>query len=128
MRGVTSRDRGGILIGAGAGLAIVVALLVLQEVTFGGFGVTSIVTTTQQATDVVGASFANHMLLIGSGNVSAIVNQYERNATVTWKGNANGRQGTYTNTRDLGNLLEDGFGTGANSFVIGNVTQLIAAK
>jgi hypothetical protein len=48
--------------------------------------VTTTVTPTQEAAATVGDSLARHLLSFSSGNVSAIVSQYEGNATVTWMG------------------------------------------
>jgi hypothetical protein len=48
--------------------------------------VTTTVVSTQQAVEMVGGVFAQHMLSFTSGNVSTTVSQYERNATVTWTG------------------------------------------
>jgi hypothetical protein len=123
------------LIGAGAGLVIVVALLVMQAVNFGGYGGTTIVTTTQHATDIVGASFAEHMHLLGSRNASAVVSQYEGNATVTWKGvmGPNDLAGTYNGAPNITRLLEAFFfepyvaGNAVSSFATGNVTRTITA-
>jgi len=126
----TPRGGGGILIGVGAALAIL-TLLVLQSVTTSGvFGtrtvtVTATVTTTQQIADVGGA-FAEHMLSLGSRNVSALVSQYEGDANITWTGQASGLAGTYIGKGPIGVLLGQFFETYANTFTIANVTQTIA--
>ena len=117
------------MLGVGAGLTLVV-LLVLQSVTTNGvFGtrtetVTDTVTTTQQIADV-GGSFAEHILLLDSKNVSAIVNQYQGNASVTWTGQAVGLAGTYEGARNISELQTVFFETFGTTFAIANVTRAI---
>lgn len=127
---IVMRRDGSVLIGVGAALAILV-LLVLQSLTGSGlFGtrtetVTTTVTTTQQISDVRGA-FAEHMLSLGSRNVSALVSQYAGDANVTWTGQASGLAGTYIGKVTIGVLLGQFFEAYANSFTIANVTQAMA--
>jgi hypothetical protein len=65
------------------------------------------------------------MLQLGSRNVSAIVSQYEGNATVIWTGNTLGIGGTYIGTKNIGLALSAFLGA-VSSFIIGNETQTIA--
>jgi len=119
------RGRKALLLGA----AIVVAVLVVVAAIAAVPPRPGSSSTSLQPADAVGSSFAQHMLLIASGNVSSIVSQYEPNATIIWTGEASGggaRTGIY-GTRNLGNLLEDGFGTFATTFFVRNVTQTIIA-
>lgn len=124
------------MVGVGAGLALIV-LLVLQSFTGSGFfgtkteTVTSTVTSTERAFDSVNGSFAEHMTLVGSKNVSAIMSQYDRNAIVNWNGEAVGLAGTYIGAYNVSLLLNRFFetfvsGTGGGPFVIANVTRTIA--
>jgi len=105
MRAVSTQGNGGgILIGVGAGLAIVL-LLVLQSFIGSGILGTKTVTSTTTVTTVstvpdayeqVASAYANHLLLLDSRNVSALLSGYESNATVVWTGDAMGLQGNYT--------------------------------
>jgi len=89
---MSARERDGIMVGTGAGLALIV-LLVLRSFTGNGLFGTSTLTITvttlpiRQVAEAVASGFATHMLLTGSRNVTAAVGQYEGNATVTWTGN-----------------------------------------
>jgi len=103
MRGMNVRGREGILVGVGAGLAIVV-LLVLQS--FIGSGLlstrtvtsttTTAVSTIPDAYEQVASTYANRLLQLDARNVSALLSGYESNATVVWTGDAMGLQGNYT--------------------------------
>jgi hypothetical protein len=88
MRAANSWERGSILVGVGAGLTLII-LLVLQS--FIGSGllsartVTSTTITTSLPTEEysqVSSAYANHLLMLGSRNVSALLSRYESNATV----------------------------------------------
>ncbi len=57
------------------------------------------------AVDQVSGDYANHLLLFGSRNVSAIASQYEGNATVQFKGIDIGLIGNYTGTSSIRQLL-----------------------
>jgi hypothetical protein len=136
------RERGGILIGTGAGLTLIV-LLVLQSFTgsglFGTKTVTSTVTSIQQSAAVVSGLFAEHILLLESRNVSAIVSQYAGNATIAWTSEAqcecNSVNGNYTGTANITRLMKqllfgidpNGFSFGTKSFMAENLTQSVAA-
>ena len=139
----TRKANNGILVGAGAGIAVVALLVIQAAASTGAFGTrvetatlttteTRSVNATQQAIDAVNASFADHGLQLSSGNVSAIVSQYERNATVSWTGQTYGFAGTYIGAGNIRLLLGSFLGkfspeTGASPFVIANATQTITA-
>jgi hypothetical protein len=142
MQALTTRKSEGILIGTGAGLALIV-LLVLQSVTggalFGTKTVTTTATATQQPVGVVSGLFAEHMLLLDSRNVSAIVGQYEENATISWTTDGqcecNSLNGNHTGTANITQLMNqllhginaNGSGFGMQSFMVENLTQKVAA-
>jgi hypothetical protein len=73
----------GVLIGAAATIALVVT--------------ETPPTTTQQlpSTVIVRNSFAQHLMVFSSRNVSAIISQYEPNATVYWNGQPDCMNGMY---------------------------------
>lgn len=113
---MSSRERKGIFVGAGAGLMLVV-LLVLQ--TFIGSGLLSTRTVTLTTTvtaslptedySQVASAYANHLLMVSTRNVTALLSGYESNATVEWTGQASGLGGNYTGTGNesgsIGRLL-----------------------
>jgi len=88
---------------------------------------TTTVSASLDAYDQVANSFADHMLFISSRNASAIVSQYEANATVTWSGknNAGGLAGFYNGTKVIFILMNNSFIGRGSSFAIGNVTHSI---
>ena len=92
---------------------------------------TSISTTTVQtvpdAYEQVAGSYANHLLLLDSGNTSALIGGYERNATVDWKGNSGGCDGNYTGTRMLTALMM-ALLSNDSRFAVQNETQTISAE
>jgi hypothetical protein len=126
-------ERKGILVGAGAGLTLIV-LLVLQS--FAGSGlltartltstVMTLSTPTEDYNQVAGA-YANHLLLLDSDSLPALVSGYGSNATVRWTGeNADGLRGNYTR----GNIGEL-FGSFMNhivNFSVSNESQTIAPE
>jgi hypothetical protein len=95
---------------------------------------TSTVTPTQQAVDIVGDRFVQHLVVFTSMNVSAIVAQYEPSANVTWEGQMC-LGGIYSDAGssdgDLTKLLniffdktKTGLGLqGFNAVFVGNVTR-----
>jgi len=134
----------------GAGLALVV-LLVLQSMTSSGlFGMrtvtetststvttsvtataTSISPTTINASEVI-AAFANHLILITTLNVSAIDSGYVDSPTVVWKGESPSSSGSLSgsnvNGPNVGIGWSDFFrGSSATSLVLGNETYHVAA-
>jgi hypothetical protein len=113
----TQRARDGILLGAGAGLALIV-LLVLQSIIGSGLLSTRTATTTTTVTELlpaeeysqVASAYANHLFALSTRNVSSLLSGYESNATVEWTGDADGLTGTYTGVGDgpgeIGRVLE----------------------
>jgi len=98
---------GGIFLGVGAALAILV-LLVLQTAGSGGlFGTMTETVTVPSISDQVSGIYANHLSLFSSKNVSAIVSQYEDNATIQYEGvdNGMGLAGNYTGTAHIHQLI-----------------------
>jgi hypothetical protein len=142
MRGVNARDRDGILIGAGAGLTLTV-LLVLQSFIGGGLlgtkTVTAAVTSIQQPAGLASGLLAEHMLLLDSRNVSAVVGQYEGNATITWTSEGqcecDSLNGNYVGTANMTQLMKqlllginaNGYGFRTQSFMAQNLIQTAAA-
>jgi hypothetical protein len=125
------REREGILVGAGAGLTLIV-LLVLQS--FAGSGLftartlTSTVTALSAPTeDYNQVAYANNLLLLDSDSIPALVSGYGSNATVRWTGeNADGLRGNYTR----GNIGEL-FGSFMNhmvNFSVSNESQTLAPE
>jgi len=88
---MSTREREGILVGAGAGLMLIV-LLVLQSLVGSGllstrvvtFTTTGAVSTIPDSYDQVASAYANHLLLFDSRNVSALADGYDTNATIVW--------------------------------------------
>jgi hypothetical protein len=135
-------ERDGILIGTGAALMLIV-LLVLQSFTgsgvFGAKTATTTFTSTQEATGLVSGLYAEHILLLDSRNISAIVDEYEGNATIVRASEAqcecNSLDGTYTGTANITQLMKqllfgvdaNGFSFGTKSFVAENLTESAAA-
>jgi len=109
-------ERDGILIGAGAGLMLVV-LLVLQS--FIGSGLLSsktVTSTTTAATSTIpdayqqlAAGYANRLLLLEARNVSGLVGGYEGNATIEWTGQMPNMAGTYNGSNEIHTLLNESF-------------------
>jgi hypothetical protein len=130
---LNTRERDGILVGAGAGLTLIF-LLVLQSFIGSGLLSTRTVTTTTTAAvstipsayDQVASAYANHLLVLDSDNTSALIDGYASNATIEWTGDANGHDGNYTG----GNLriLLIGFTEGFDNYSLSNETQAIGAK
>jgi hypothetical protein len=110
MRAANTRERDGILIGAGAGLTLIV-LLILQSFVGSGLLSTRTVTATVTVSTIpiayeqVSSAYANRFLLYDAKNVSALLNGYESNATVDWTGEAQGLAGNYTGSNEISPLL-----------------------
>jgi len=113
MRKMTAREREGVLFGAGAGLTLII-LLVLQSFIGSGLLSTRTVTSTTTVTALlptedysqVADAYAYHLSAVSSRNVSALLSGYESNATVEWTGVATGLGGNYTGPGEIGSLLE----------------------
>ena len=125
------REREGILVGAGAGLTLIV-LLVLQSLIGSGLLSTRTVTTTTTAAvstvpdayDQVAGANAIHLLLLDSRNVSALLSEYESNATVEWTGVVPAMARNYSGSNEIGTLLDDFPGVMAN-LTLSNESQTI---
>jgi hypothetical protein len=111
MRATSTRERDGILVGAGAGLTLIV-LLVLQS--FIGSGLLSTRTVTSTATVMalptedysqVASAYTNHLFTLNSMNMSALLGEYESNATIEWRGQLTGLAGNYTGSNNISRLL-----------------------
>lgn len=89
---------------------------------------TTTVIPTQQAVEMVSGSFSQHMLQLGSGNVSAVVSEYERNANVTWIGKTQCYGGFYNGTFFITELMNAFLVQTAPALVIGNVTMTTTAE
>lgn len=116
-------------------------LLVLQS--FGSSGlfaarmVTTTVTSTQKPTGLVSGLFAEHILALESRNVSAVVGQYERNATIKWTSEGdcgcNSLDGSYSGTSNMTQLMRwlllgidaKNYSFGTQSLTIENLSQTV---
>jgi len=111
---LNTRSRGsGILVGVGAGLALVVLLILQSLVGSGLFSTRTLTSTTTAAASTipdayqqVSGTYANHLLLLEARNVSALVSGYEGNATIEWTGDAGGLAGNHTGAYDIAQLLD----------------------
>ena len=93
---------------------------------------TSTVIPAQQALAAVNASFDNHIIQLSSRNASAVLSQYEENATIVWTGMTQGLSGNYTSRAALTALFTTFFHDFSSrnasiAFVIGNVTRTLGA-
>ena len=103
MRGINGREREGMFVGVGAGLTLIV-LLVLQSFIGSGLLSTKTVTTTTTLTTIppvedynqVVSVYTNHLSAFSSSSVSAFLSGYQGYATVEWTGDAAGLVGNYT--------------------------------
>ncbi len=126
------RERGGILVGAGAGLTLIV-LLVLQSLIGSGLLSTRTVTETTTAAastvpdayDQVAGANAIHLLLLDSRNASALLSEYESNATIEWTGVVPAMAGNYSGSNEIGTLLDDFPGVMAN-LTLSNESQTMS--
>jgi hypothetical protein len=135
MRAASTRERDGILIGAGAGLTLVL-LLVSQLLIGSGLFSTRTVTSTTTVTTVstvpdaygqIASIHANYLAVLNSSDTAALKSGYESNATVVWKGEASGMVGNYTGQLNIGILLGS-FREKFVNFSVSNESQTIAPK
>ena len=110
-----------IIVAVIVGAVTVVSLTTLKHST-----ASSTATPTETIAGLVSGNFAEHLLLFASRNVSAIVPQYETNASVTWE-QILCLSGIYTVTGNgnLTQLLNIFFGAYGQALVVGNVTRTI---
>jgi hypothetical protein len=97
------RERDGILIGAGAGLTLIV-LLVLQSFIGSGLFSTRTVTVTVTDSDAyeqVSDAYAYHLMVLNARNINAVPGEYESNATVEWTGVNPGLNGNYSGAGNI---------------------------
>ena len=83
LRMVAVRERDGVLVGAGAALALVV-LLILQSSLGSGLLSARTVTTVPHGYEQVTEAYSSHLVDLDSKNIVALVEGYERNATLQW--------------------------------------------
>lgn len=97
----------------------------------------STVSTVPDAYEQVASAYANQLLLLDARNISALASGFASNATVEWKGYANGLQqgrfvnrdlaSNYTGSKEISTLLS-AFLTNAYYILVSNETQTIGAK
>jgi hypothetical protein len=74
--------------------------------------------------DKVSIAYGNHLLQFGSKNVSALVSQYEDNATIVYFGQSAGLAGRYSGTANITQLLATWISkNGEKFFFIANESQ-----
>jgi hypothetical protein len=132
MRGTASRrTRDGILVASGAVLMLAV-LLVVQSLVGSGLLSTKTVTatvTTSNPDEQVANAYADHLLLLPfSGHyASALVGEYEANATIEWTGIEAAGTGNFSGSNDIGIALGSFIGKFIN-FSVSAESQSIEAK
>ena len=110
---------------------MLIVLLVLQSFIGSGLLSTRTVTTTATVTtqlpagdyNLVVSAYTNHLSVLSSRNVSALLGGYESNSMVEWTGEAAGLQGNYTGD-GIGRVLTTLLGHMTN-FTLSNETQPI---
>lgn len=140
------RSKGSILIGALSGLIIVLLVLgIADSVGYLKSGTKTLTetstitsTATQQVADIiaVGDDFTGHLFSFGTGNVSAIISQYEAGANVTWY-HLQCLAGIYTTSGSNSSFAQDldyfygyghsgglGFAPAPHGLFVGNVTKV----
>lgn len=122
---------GAILLLAGAAAGYLYGVDSTPAKTTAAISTTTLTTTFTTSTSLnaysqVADGFANHLRFLSSRNASAVVSQYEQNASVTWTGSASGLRGLYNGTKVILLLINASFITRAGSFSIGNVTRTIS--
>jgi hypothetical protein len=108
--------RDGILIGAGAGLMLVVLLILQSFIGSGLLSAKTVTSTTTTATSTIpnayqqlAGVYADHLLLLEARNVTGLLGGYEGNSTIEWTGNMPGMAGTYNGSNEIHALLNDSF-------------------
>jgi len=77
-----------------------------------------------QVVEMVNSSFEDHLLSVGSRNVTALLSEYEHNATIVWTGAAPGLFNSANGPAAITYQWKFFFGA-MTQFVIGNETQTI---
>ncbi len=127
MRKMTAREREGILFGAGAGLTLII-LLVLQSLIGSGLFSTRTVTvtvTTSDAYEQVSDAYASHLMQLNARNINAVASEYESNATVEWVGPVEVGVGNYSGTANIKIMLGSSIGKFNGNFSLSNEYQSI---
>lgn len=107
---MASRTRDGTLVVGGAALTLVI-LLVLQSLLGSGLLSTRTSTTTvtvlggTESYNEVLSAYTGHLSALASRNVSALLDEYESNATVVFTGQSTGLNGNHTGTESLSRLF-----------------------
>jgi hypothetical protein len=104
---MSTREREGILVGVGAGLMLIVLLVLQSFVGSGLFSTKTVAFPPSQDYAEVAAAYSDHLSTFSSRNISAILDEFASNATVDWKGQAGGLEGNYTGAEAMENLLKD---------------------
>jgi len=113
MQPTSTREHDGVLLGAGAGLTLVV-LLLLQSFIGSGLLSTRTVTSTTTITttstamgayEQVAGAYEGYLSTLNSSKASALQSDYERNATIVWTGASPGLAGTYAGSSNIEILL-----------------------
>jgi hypothetical protein len=87
----------------------------------------STVSTVPDTYDQIASIYAGQLLLLDAKNASALVNRYEGNATIDWKGLAGGCEGNYTGSKSISQLL-GGLLNNADYFLVSNETQKMGTE
>lgn len=98
-------------------------------------GTTTLATTTTfsrsvtaippQVVEIVNSSLQNHLVQVVSKNVTALLSEYERNATITWTGEGVGPGGSYNGPASISYIWKVFFVATTPQFLIANETQTI---
>jgi hypothetical protein len=84
---------------------------------------TTTVFTTPDAYDQVASTYANHLLLFDSKNMSTtLTSGFEGNATIEWKRVTNGLTGNYDGSFNIQILLGTFLTTKVDNFLVSNET------
>lgn len=130
----SSTQRRGVALAVVLGALAIVALLVVQSLASSGVGgdqTSSSMesTSVQQTPSFAQNDFAEHMRLLASGNVSSLVEEYQKNASLVWLGEAPfGLKGSYNGTLNIDTLLRAFYTKIVNgSMAISNQTSKVVA-
>lgn len=134
---MSTRGHEGLFVSVGAGLTLIV-LLVLQSFLGSGLLSTRTVTvttstvttvTTSDAYEQVANAYTNHLTQLSARNIDAVVSGYESNATIEWTGAiGEGGTGNYTGLANIRILLGSFTGKFNSNFSLSNVYQAIGVK
>jgi hypothetical protein len=118
------KRRDGLLVASGAGLMLIVLLVLQSFVDIGLF--TRTVTTYNATYAQVANAYASHLTELNDRNVSALASGYQSNATVEWTG-AVTLAGTYSGEKNIENLWGGSVGRSIN-FSVSDEHQSIGAS